>query len=241
MIIKYFVYQHVRKDTGQVFYIGVSKYYFVKQKNKVRKYDRAFSFAKTGRNKYWNEIFEDCGKKCIVEILSEFEDIKLAYKMEVELIKKYGKIHNKTGVLANMQDGGFVSEWGLPVISYDYEGNFIKKHDSVKDAAKYFKIKSVDNIYSSINYGVNTHKIYFHYFKEGFNHKINVTDKDIYVHKVVHPCFQYSTDGKLIKKWRCVEDAAKELKIDRGFIRKNIYGKFKTAKNFIFSYTELKF
>jgi hypothetical protein len=85
------VYQHIRKDTNDVFYIGIGK------TNK-----RAYSFK--NRNKYWRNIVNKCGYDIdIIETDLKWED---ACIKEKELISLYGRIDLGTGTLVNMTDGG---------------------------------------------------------------------------------------------------------------------------------------
>jgi hypothetical protein len=85
------VYQHIRKDTNQIFYIGIGK----KEK---RAYD------KDGRNLYWNRIvnFTDY----IVEIIHSNISWDEACVLEKYYIKKYGRRDLNTGILCNLTDGG---------------------------------------------------------------------------------------------------------------------------------------
>jgi len=88
-----YVYRHIRVDKNEVFYIGIgsdSDYY------------RANKFSE--RNEIWNRIKEKT--EVIVEIVSDNIDWGFACELEKELIKKYGRINNKTGILSNMTDGG---------------------------------------------------------------------------------------------------------------------------------------
>lgn len=83
------VYQHRRKDTNEVFYIGIAK----------RK-KRAFNF---GRNPYWNSIAK---KGYEVDILIEGISWEDAKKVEMGMIADYGRYDLGLGLLANMTDGG---------------------------------------------------------------------------------------------------------------------------------------
>lgn len=85
------VYKHIRLDTDTIFYIGIGK-------NVKRPYSKNY------RNNYWHNVVNKAGYK--VEIL--FEDLTWdeAVMKECELIKKYGRLDNKTGILVNMTDGG---------------------------------------------------------------------------------------------------------------------------------------
>ena len=85
------VYKHIRKDTNDVFYIGIGK------TNK-----RAYSSK--NRNKYWRNIVNKCGYDIdIIETDLIWED---ACIKEKELISLYGRIDLGTGTLVNMTDGG---------------------------------------------------------------------------------------------------------------------------------------
>ena len=88
-----YVYQHIRLDKNQPFYIGIgtSEYY-----NRARR--------KKGRNKIWQRIFAKTDIK--IEILFDNITWDQACEKEIELIAKYGRINNKTGILANLTDGG---------------------------------------------------------------------------------------------------------------------------------------
>ena len=85
------IYQHIRLDTLEVFYIGIGK-----QSNRA--------YSKQRRNKYWNNIVNKVGYK--VEIIKEVDSWKDACKLEIELISKYGRKDNNTGSLVNMTNGG---------------------------------------------------------------------------------------------------------------------------------------
>lgn len=84
------VYQHIREDKEEVFYIGISN-------NKVRPYSKS-------RNKIWKNITNKTSYR--VEII--YNDISWdeALSIEVQLISKYGRIDIGTGILSNMTDGG---------------------------------------------------------------------------------------------------------------------------------------
>lgn len=86
----FYVYKHMRRDTGLVFYIGKGKG------------DRAFS--RRGRNPYWRHIVDRFGYDvCIVKDgLYESE----AFLLEKELIRQFGRKDIKNGFLVNLTDGG---------------------------------------------------------------------------------------------------------------------------------------
>ena len=85
------IYQHIRLDTNEIFYIGIGK-----QSNRA--------FSKQRRNKYWKSIVSKHGYK--VEIIKEVDTWEEACKLEIELISKYGRKDKGLGPLVNMTDGG---------------------------------------------------------------------------------------------------------------------------------------
>ena len=85
------VYQHRRKDTNEVFYIGISK-------NIKRSYSKEY------RNKHWNNIVNKVGYD--IDILIEGLTWEEACQKEIELIKQYGRRDLNEGALVNMTDGG---------------------------------------------------------------------------------------------------------------------------------------
>jgi hypothetical protein len=85
------VYQHRRKDTNEVFYIGVG----------TIKY-RSISLA--GRNKDWQNIYNTIGIE--VDVLFEGISKKNAYNVEKGLIESYGRMDLQTGNLVNRTMGG---------------------------------------------------------------------------------------------------------------------------------------
>lgn len=93
----HYIYQHVRLDTNEVFYIGKGV-----QKKRNYKYYRAFD--KKRRNNIWNNIIKKT--KYRVEILFTNLSEKECFNIEIELINKYGKIYDKSGTLANYTNGG---------------------------------------------------------------------------------------------------------------------------------------
>ena len=85
------VYQHIRLDTNEVFYVGIGK-------TEKRAYSIHF------RNNHWNNIVKKYGY--YVEIIYDNLTWLLACQMEQCLIKEYGRVDLGTGNLVNMTDGG---------------------------------------------------------------------------------------------------------------------------------------
>lgn len=84
----FYVYEHIRPDTGMVFYVGKGSK------------DRYKYFHK--RNKYWNKIVNKAGGFTVKKIIENVDE-ELALLAEVERINQLRKLGVK---LANITDGG---------------------------------------------------------------------------------------------------------------------------------------
>jgi hypothetical protein len=85
------VYQHRRKDTNEVFYIGIASV-------DTRPY------SKQDRNKYWKNIVNAFGYE--VDILINGCTWEQACEIEKGMIADYGRRDLGTGKLVNMSEGG---------------------------------------------------------------------------------------------------------------------------------------
>jgi len=88
-----YVYKHIRKDKNEPFYVGIGSDTSYSRANKL-----------DNRNEIWNRIVSKTD--IVIEIV--FDDLtwEQACEKEKDLIKEYGRINNKTGILSNMTDGG---------------------------------------------------------------------------------------------------------------------------------------
>lgn len=84
------VYQHIRLDTNEVFYVGIG--YIVR------------SNSKNNRNKHWLNIVKNTEYE--VQILKKKVTLSEAVELEKILISWYGRRDLKTGSLVNLTDGG---------------------------------------------------------------------------------------------------------------------------------------
>lgn len=97
---KYYVYQHIREDKNEIFYIGIGTK--SKQDFKCNTYSRAY--AKHIDNSIWLRIVAKTNWK--FEILFESDNRQEVEQMEINLIKQYGRKCVNEGCLANMTLGG---------------------------------------------------------------------------------------------------------------------------------------
>ena len=84
------VYQHIRSDSNKIFYIGIG--------NPKRPY------SKQNRTTHWYRIVNKYGYR--VEIIHTDLDWQSACLIEIDLIKKYGRLDLGTGILINNTNGG---------------------------------------------------------------------------------------------------------------------------------------
>lgn len=89
----WYVYRHIRLDKNEPFYIGIGS-----QSNFARAYDTH------SRNPIWRSIVKKT--QYDVEILLNDLSYETVLEKEREFITLYGRIDEKTGILANMTAGG---------------------------------------------------------------------------------------------------------------------------------------
>lgn len=107
----YYVYEHYKKSTGEIFYVGIGN-------SKDKKYSRANSSIK--RNPHWKSIVKKHG--FFYKIVFESESREEVCKAEIDLILKYGRKDLGTGSLVNKTTGG--------------EKTFIMSKESIDKAVK---------------------------------------------------------------------------------------------------------
>jgi hypothetical protein len=102
------VYVHRRKDSNEVFYVGMGKY-------------KSRSEKKTNRNKYWHNIVNKHGytKEIVLSGVTWDE----AINEEIRLISEYGRKDKGKGKLVNMTRGGD----GCPSKEFKYPDPYTKE------------------------------------------------------------------------------------------------------------------
>jgi hypothetical protein len=91
----YYIYLHIRKDNGTVFYVGkgTDDGNLIYERSKV-----------TERNKWWKNITNKT--EYDIQIVCTFTNESDAFQKEKELIRKYGRKDLGLGTLVNLTDGG---------------------------------------------------------------------------------------------------------------------------------------
>lgn len=93
-------------NSGSVFYVGQGKY------GKLSKYARAHAIHyqdKKRRKSYAQRVFDKIvrkGSTVVIEIFKDNLTLVEAHAIEQELIAKFGRRDNNTGILCNLTDGG---------------------------------------------------------------------------------------------------------------------------------------
>lgn len=88
----YYIYLHRDNKTGVPFYVGRGK--------------GKRSYSEENRSKYWKRKVDSLNKGYSVEFIKENLTEDESCALEVEFIKKYGKISDGNGSLVNITDGG---------------------------------------------------------------------------------------------------------------------------------------
>lgn len=96
---KYYLYRHIREDSGNPFYIGIG----TRQRGHNDKSIYLRAYTKANRSEFWENITNKTDY--YVEILYESKSIEEIKRKEIEFIKLYGRRENG-GMLCNMTDGG---------------------------------------------------------------------------------------------------------------------------------------
>lgn len=181
----------------------------------------------------------------IIEKLYENLSRGDACKIEINMIYHFGRKNIKTGILTNMTKGGdharleSMSKQFKPVISFDLHGNKLKEFNSVKEAASYYKcsVAAIGGCCRKILFTATG--IIFRYKADvGDKKKINISflkkskgkigkrDKKIY---------QYNLNGKFIRKWNTISEAAKYHNISESNLTYALKDNV-TVINFIWKY-----
>lgn len=92
-----------------------------------------------------------------------------ALKIEIDFIKYFGKIKDKTGILSNLTSGGdgiygfkhsddYKNSLKKKLYQYDLEGNYVNEWESLKSVIKFFNLSGGNGIRKSINEGFHCKK-----------------------------------------------------------------------------------
>lgn len=230
----YFVYGHVRKDDGTLFYIGrgTSPIYY---KTTKQKYSRAYK--KNKKNKYWKKIVEEHGRNVV--IIFQTNSLEESIKKERLLIEKFGTIGQDSGKLCNVKIGDSYPDFlkvkhsesahKIPVYKYTLKGEFVKYYKSITEAWRESTCYSVTDIWKAVDGKMLRSNGGFIYRTE------QMSPKEV-VEKTFNAIKQYNKSGELIGVFKDSKHAAKELNLCSSAIRNCICGISKTCGGYVWSH-----
>jgi hypothetical protein len=204
-----YVYQHNRKDTGEVFYIGIGS-------DVGGEYTRAYN--KHRRSQYWHNIVDKSGYTVNI-ILDDISWGEACYT-EQYLITYYGRKNKGRGPLVNLTDGGDGGYGRIYVISEETKQKLRKPRHSEEQKQKW----SQDRTGKPNPKGGGKNKP-----KPGVSeaHKGRISPNKGKGKSVV----LYNVDGKFIKQYNSYYDLAIDLNIHPETVRCHLIGKANTICN----------
>lgn len=208
-----YVYRHIRLDTGNVFYVGISR-------DEHKGYKRMFS--EKGRSEYWKNIKQKTEIKCEIYLSDISWD--QACSVEKSLIKIYGRTTNNSGDLCNLTVGGegvvgYVlsneqkikrSEFAKKRLSNPMNHPMFGRKHSEETILK-MKMKKIGNKPSE-----ETRKTWSKNRKGGLNSRARMA---------------FNTQNGVF--YDCIKDAAYSLGINYGTLKNRLIGKLKNNTNII--------
>lgn len=241
---KHYLYQHIRLDTNEPFYIGIGTKY-----NHRKDYTRAKAKGKQ-RNNLWRGITQRVDY--IVEILFESDDYEFIKTKEIELVKRYGQIIKNNGTLCNLTDGGDgtkghnkSNQW-KPMYLYTKDGVFYKEFKNIPECANFLNCaKKTIGVSYNKNHLIKGF-IIKDYKVDNVESILDIKEKLVLSKSKV--IYQYDKDINFIKEWSSTSEASRVLGISGGHIRECAngsktanYGKNirKTAGGFIWKYEKI--
>jgi hypothetical protein len=233
---KHYLYQHIRLDTNEPFYVGIGTKY-----NHRKDYTRAKAKGKQ-RNSIWRGIVSRTDY--LVEILFESDNYESIKSKEIELISEYGQIIKSNGTLCNLTDGGDGTkgsnkmELWKPMFIYTKTGEFYKEFKNIQECANF-----LESAKSSVKVSYNKNHLI-----KGFiikDYKVDFVEpildqKEKLVLSKSKKVYQYDNEMNLIKEWVSSSEASRVLGISGGGIREccSEYGRKKSG-GFIWKYEKL--
>lgn len=184
----YYIYRHIRLDTGVPFYVGIG----TKRRNvkKFTSYKDEFSRAyRVSRKKeYWDNIVNKTDYE--VEILMQSDNYEFIKQKEIEFIALHGRRVTNTGTLVNLTEGGegnkgytyteeqinrMQKSWkrkkdkdstcSKKCYQYSKEGVFIKEWDCITTAALHCNMTPTNIVYAmkSVYHYAKGYQWYYEY------------------------------------------------------------------------------
>jgi hypothetical protein len=204
-----YVYQHSRKDTGEVFYIGIGS-------DTEGQYSRAYN--KHRRSQYWHNVVNKSGY--IIDIILDNISWDEACYTEQYLIAYYGRKNKSKGPLVNLTDGGDGGYGRIYIVSEQTKQKLRKPRHSEEQKQKW----SQDRIGKPNPNGGGKGKSRLSTSKK---HKGRVSPNKGKGNQVA----LYKISGEYIKTYSNYHDLAIDIQIHPETVRCQLVGKSQTIKN----------
>lgn len=196
----YYVYKHIRKDNGDVFYVGYG--------------NRARPYTITSRNHKWKELVSKIGG-FFVEVFDKPMNKEDALKFEAKAIAKYDAITPLTNKGQNFSL--------LPVVCYDKLHRYVTTFENRIEAAKHVDSKEL-NIHNACKHQFRLHKgFYWRYYENmgslDYDKVIKKSKSKIYtsVVKTGRKVFsRYQSGSNIVKTEKSTKKTNETYAVDRG-------------------------
>ncbi len=168
----------------------------------------------------WIELSLNAQRSLVLDICKYYRenevtttDLSAIFKLTSATIIKYLKLGDTLNICdysPNSQRTKTISKKKVakPVVQFDLEGNFIKKHDSIKDAVETLKIESNGSISACCKgQSVSAHGYIWRYYED----VKDTTKIKHYRRKDNKSIVQLSLDGEFIKLFNTVTEASNSV------------------------------
>jgi hypothetical protein len=218
------VYKHIRKDTNEIFYIGIGN-------------DKSRAFSAKGRNNHWKHIVDKYGY--IVDIIETDINWQTACEKEIELIKEYGRRDLGFGTLVNMTDGGDGKLGPQSAITKNKISKALLKNHIAKGKTfiELYGIEKAKIIKSKLQ---NNNSKYWKNKIRSEAHCKNLSVNHIDVSGAKNPrartVLQYTKDNQFVKEWDYIKAAAEYINNHSSNIIKCCNGIAKSCGGYVWKY-----
>jgi hypothetical protein len=180
---KFFIYTLEDPISLKIRYIGLTS-----KKLSVRLSGHCASLEKSKSHKTnWIKKLIVQGRKPIIKELDIAYSLEEACELEIYWIDQFKQwgfdLTNATiggeGVIGYKYDKEMykvlAQKLSKPILQYDIKGNFIKKWNSILDAAKYFNCGSTAIRHALVDYKRTSNNFFWRYYEKDYPEKINVS------------------------------------------------------------------
>lgn len=217
----FYIYELCDPVTLAPFYVGKGKGRRAITHISMR---NAPSFTKSNPHKCntINKILSQ-GHTVIIRIVACYETEPDAFIHEQELVSKYGRRCNQTGILTNLTRGGDgQTQDGKPVDQYTMWGEFIKTWPNAYEATRWYGWKC----YSAINKCCNNRETSYKKFLWCYAGSAPTMLTKI------KPIYQWTLTDELVKVHYSITSAAAEVGCNPTNLNNCVHGRTKTAKGY---------